>query len=180
MCLFLLIISPFAFHYFTLHFSLIICPFNFKHFNSKAAHPTIIRICIVTGSVSTRFSSERAFYCCVSLATYRHVRSPLSLSRPFCSVCWIARSKVNPPLEVRGLGSKPARKMGGLVGARQRLPLPKASTHATNFNSISEPYTEILGGEDVFIDQHSTINLTCIVHTPDNPAHVFWLRDGKV
>ena len=46
--------------------------------------------------------------------------------------------------------------------------------------SLSEPFTEILGGSDVFIDQHSTINLTCIVHTPDKPAHVFWLRNGKV
>ena len=45
---------------------------------------------------------------------------------------------------------------------------------------LSEPFTEILGGSDVFIDQHSTINLTCIVHTPDKPAHVFWLRNGKV
>ena len=52
------------------------------------------------------------------------------------------------------------------------------SCHSWPF--LAEPFTEILGGSDVFIDQHSTINLTCIVHTPDRPAHVFWLRNGKV
>ena len=51
---------------------------------------------------------------------------------------------------------------------------------SSSFPLFTEPFTEILGGSDVFIDQHSTINLTCIVHTPDKPAHVFWLRNGKV
>ena len=55
------------------------------------------------------------------------------------------------------------------------------SSHSRPRPSLfTEPFTEILGGSDVFIDQHSTINLTCIVHTPDKPAHVFWLRNGKV
>ena len=54
------------------------------------------------------------------------------------------------------------------------------SSHLCPGPFLAEPFTEILGGSDVFIDQHSTINLTCLVHTPDKPAHVFWLRNGKV
>ncbi len=45
---------------------------------------------------------------------------------------------------------------------------------------IVEPFTEIIGGKDVFIDQHSVVNLTCIVHAPDKPAHIFWLHNKKV
>ena len=39
---------------------------------------------------------------------------------------------------------------------------------------------EILGGKDVFIDQHSALNLTCVVHAPEPPAHIFWIHDGQV
>jgi hypothetical protein len=46
--------------------------------------------------------------------------------------------------------------------------------------SFTEPFTEILGGKDVFIDQHSALNLTCVVHAPEPPAHIFWIHDGQV
>ena len=45
---------------------------------------------------------------------------------------------------------------------------------------FTEPYTEIIGGKDLFIDQHSSINLTCTVHSPEPPAHIFWMKNGKV
>ena len=45
---------------------------------------------------------------------------------------------------------------------------------------LSEPYTEILGGKDVFIDQHSALNLTCVIHAPEPPAHIFWIHDDHV
>ena len=45
---------------------------------------------------------------------------------------------------------------------------------------VADPQTEILGTSDVYINQHSVINLTCLVHSPDPPAHVFWIRDNKV
>ena len=44
----------------------------------------------------------------------------------------------------------------------------------------SDPYTEIVGGKDLFIDQHSSINLTCTVHSPEPPAHIFWMKNGRV
>lgn len=45
--------------------------------------------------------------------------------------------------------------------------------------NVVDPQTEILGGKDMFINQHSIINLTCLVHSPDPPAHVFWLHNQK-
>eukprot|EP00094_Tigriopus_californicus_P008328 TCALIF_08024-PA protein Name:"Protein of unknown function" AED:0.35 eAED:0.35 QI:0/0/0/0.75/0.66/0.75/4/0/191 len=48
------------------------------------------------------------------------------------------------------------------------------------FLNVVDPQTEILGGKDMFINQHSIINLTCLVHSPDPPAHVFWLHNQKV
>ena len=46
--------------------------------------------------------------------------------------------------------------------------------------AFTEPFTEIMGGKDLFIDQHSSINLTCIVNSPEPPAHIFWMKNGKV
>lgn len=48
--------------------------------------------------------------------------------------------------------------------------------HRIHLNVV-EPYTEILGGKDVFIDQHSALNLTCVIHAPEPPAHIFWIHD---
>ena len=50
----------------------------------------------------------------------------------------------------------------------------------SNVLFFAEPTTEILGGKDVFIDQDSALNLTCVVHAPEPPAHIFWIHDGKV
>jgi len=49
----------------------------------------------------------------------------------------------------------------------------------TIYLNVVEPFTEILGGKDVFIDQHSALNLTCVVHAPEPPAHIFWIHDGQ-
>lgn len=49
----------------------------------------------------------------------------------------------------------------------------------TIYLNVVEPTTEILGGKDVFIDQDSALNLTCVVHAPEPPAHIFWIHDGK-
>ncbi|XP_023335176.1 kin of IRRE-like protein 3, partial [Eurytemora carolleeae] len=47
--------------------------------------------------------------------------------------------------------------------------------------SVKEPETVILGSPDIFVDQDSTINLTCIVsNTEKHPHKVDWLKNGKV
>ncbi|CAB4059260.1 unnamed protein product [Lepeophtheirus salmonis] len=47
--------------------------------------------------------------------------------------------------------------------------------------NVVQPYTEILGGsKDVFINLDSAVNLTCIIHSPEKPAHIFWSHNGKV
>lgn len=49
------------------------------------------------------------------------------------------------------------------------------------FLTVVDPFTEILGSKDVFfIDQHSAINLTCVVHSPEPPAHLFWMHNEKL
>lgn len=47
--------------------------------------------------------------------------------------------------------------------------------------SVSEPTTEILGGPELFIDQGSTINLTCLVQfAPEPPPTVGWTHEKQV
>jgi len=49
------------------------------------------------------------------------------------------------------------------------------------FIFISEPTTEILGGPELFIDQGSTINLTCLVQfAPEPPPTVGWTHEKQV
>lgn len=46
---------------------------------------------------------------------------------------------------------------------------------------FSEPTTEILGGPELFIDQGSTINLTCLVQfAPEPPPTVGWTHEKQV
>lgn len=46
---------------------------------------------------------------------------------------------------------------------------------------ISEPYTVVLGGPDMHVDQGSTINLTCVSKfNPTPPGDVTWYLNGKV
>ncbi|KAF0311269.1 Zwei Ig domain protein zig-8 [Amphibalanus amphitrite] len=47
--------------------------------------------------------------------------------------------------------------------------------------TVVEPDTEILGGPEIFIDQRSTINLTCVIeHSPQPPDFIFWEHNSKV
>lgn len=49
------------------------------------------------------------------------------------------------------------------------------------FFFLSEPTTEILGGPELFIDQGSTINLTCLVQfAPEPPPTVGWTHEKQV
>lgn len=49
------------------------------------------------------------------------------------------------------------------------------------FVLFSEPTTEILGGPELFIDQGSTINLTCLVQfAPEPPPTVGWTHEKQV
>ncbi|KAF5299311.1 hypothetical protein FQA39_LY02484 [Lamprigera yunnana] len=44
---------------------------------------------------------------------------------------------------------------------------------------ITEPITEILGGPDLFINQGSTINLTCLVqYAPEPPPVMLWSHNS--
>ncbi|XP_037082140.1 LOW QUALITY PROTEIN: cell adhesion molecule 2-like [Pollicipes pollicipes] len=48
------------------------------------------------------------------------------------------------------------------------------------FLTVVEPDTEILGGPEIFIDQQSTINLTCVIeHAPQPPDFILWEHDKK-
>ena len=45
---------------------------------------------------------------------------------------------------------------------------------------VSESVTEIVGGPDVHVDHHSTLELTCRVHSGDKtPAYIIWQREDK-
>lgn len=49
------------------------------------------------------------------------------------------------------------------------------------FSLLSEPETEIIGGPEVFIENGSTINLTCVVRfSPEPPAYIFWNHNEAV
>ena len=53
------------------------------------------------------------------------------------------------------------------------------------YHYFLEPYTEILGDSPVntktiFIDIPSVLNLTCVIHSPEVPAAIFWKHNGKV
>ena len=46
--------------------------------------------------------------------------------------------------------------------------------------SIAEPRTEIVGEKELYVDYASSLNLTCLVRSPNPPAYVFWKKEGKV
>ena len=46
--------------------------------------------------------------------------------------------------------------------------------------SFAEPRTEILGDQELFVDYASSLNLTCLVISPNPPAFVFWKLTDKV
>ena len=46
---------------------------------------------------------------------------------------------------------------------------------------IAEPYTVILGGQDIFLEEGFTMNLTCLVKdSPEPPQYIFWYHNQQV
>ena len=49
------------------------------------------------------------------------------------------------------------------------------------YEDVSEPVTEILGGEDIYVQEGVTMNLTCLVRdSPEPPQFIFWYHNQKV
>merc|ERR1712013_321595 len=46
--------------------------------------------------------------------------------------------------------------------------------------SVTEPVTEILGGDDIYVQEGVTMNLTCLVRdSPEPPQFIFWYHNQK-
>ncbi|XP_030747171.1 Down syndrome cell adhesion molecule-like protein 1 homolog [Sitophilus oryzae] len=46
--------------------------------------------------------------------------------------------------------------------------------------SVVEPITMLLGGPEMYINQGSTMNLTCVVrHSPEPPPSIYWTHDQQ-
>jgi len=46
--------------------------------------------------------------------------------------------------------------------------------------NIAEPFTEILGGPDIYLEEGFTMNLTCLVRdSPEPPQYIFWYHDQE-
>ena len=44
-----------------------------------------------------------------------------------------------------------------------------------------EPYTEILGGPHIYLEEGFTMNLTCLVRdSPEPPQYIFWYQNEQV
>ena len=53
--------------------------------------------------------------------------------------------------------------------------------HTATTVIITEPYTEILGGPDIYLEEGFTMNLTCLVRdSPEPPQYIFWYRNEQV
>ena len=48
------------------------------------------------------------------------------------------------------------------------------------FYNFSEPRTEIVGKKELYVDYASSLNITCLIKSPNPPAYVFWKKEGKV
>ena len=45
---------------------------------------------------------------------------------------------------------------------------------------LSEPFTEILGGPDIYLEEGFTMNLTCLVRdSPEPPQYIFWYHNQQ-
>ena len=44
---------------------------------------------------------------------------------------------------------------------------------------ILEPRTEIVGEKELYVDYASSLNITCLIRSPNPPAYVFWKKEGK-
>lgn len=46
--------------------------------------------------------------------------------------------------------------------------------------TVAEPYTVILGGQDIFLEEGFTMNLTCLVRdSPEPPQYIFWYHNQQ-
>jgi len=46
--------------------------------------------------------------------------------------------------------------------------------------AVTEPFTEIVGAPDIYVDEGATMNLTCIVKDcPEPPQHIFWYHNQR-
>ncbi len=60
-------------------------------------------------------------------------------------------------------------------------PLFRNAKITNKLSILSEPITTVLGGPDLYIHEHSTINLTCIVRNlPIPPSYVIWTHNNEV
>jgi hypothetical protein len=47
--------------------------------------------------------------------------------------------------------------------------------------TVAEPYTEIVGGAEIYLDEGSMMNITCLVKdSPEPPNYIFWYHNKKV
>lgn len=61
-------------------------------------------------------------------------------------------------------------------GSRPSQPLFRVITL-----QVVEPSTQILGDADIFVDEGSTLNVTCVVSTRNKaPDFIFWTNQGKI
>ena len=65
------------------------------------------------------------------------------------------------------------------LGRITQLNVAAYNTRSSNV-SIAEPRTEIVGEKELYVDYASSLNLTCLVRSPNPPAYVFWKKEGKV
>ena len=50
----------------------------------------------------------------------------------------------------------------------------------TSLILIAEPYTQIVGSPKIFLDEGSTMNLTCLVkESPEPPQFIFWYHNKE-
>jgi len=55
---------------------------------------------------------------------------------------------------------------------------PVMSHHV--FLKVAEPYTEILGGPNIYLEEGFTMNLTCLVRdSPELPQYIFWYQNEQ-
>jgi len=53
------------------------------------------------------------------------------------------------------------------------------TSHLVYLN-IAEPFTEILGGPDIYLEEGFTMNLTCLVRdSPEPPQYIFWYHNQQ-
>ena len=46
--------------------------------------------------------------------------------------------------------------------------------------TVTEPFTEIVGSPDIYVQEGATMNLTCIVKDcPEPPQYIFWYHNQR-